>query len=135
MLKYMLDTNIAIYTIKNKPLEVREAFKAHDGQLCISSITLMELIYGAEKSAAVARNLRDIEGFAARLEVLPYDNAAAAHTGQLRAELKKTGRPIGPYDEMIAGHARALGLILVTNNTKQFEQVPGLRLDNWVSAS
>ncbi|WP_419571232.1 type II toxin-antitoxin system tRNA(fMet)-specific endonuclease VapC [Rheinheimera sp.] len=135
MLKYMLDTNIAIYTIKNKPLEVREAFKAHDGQLCISSITLMELIYGAEKSAAVARNLRDIEGFAARLEVLPYDNAAAAHTGQLRAELKKTGRPIGPYDEMIAGHARALGLILVTNNTRQFEQVPGLRLDNWVSAS
>ena len=135
MLKYMLDTNIAIYTIKNKPLEVREAFKAHDGQLCISSITLMELIYGAEKSAAIARNLRDIEGFAARLEVLPYDNAAAAHTGQLRAELKKTGRPIGPYDEMIAGHARALGLILVTNNTRQFEQVPGLRLDNWVSAS
>ncbi|WP_337880304.1 tRNA(fMet)-specific endonuclease VapC [Rheinheimera sp.] len=135
MLKYMLDTNIAVYTIKNKPLEVREAFKAHDGQLCISSITLMELIYGAEESAAVARNLRDIEGFAARLEVLPYDNAAAAYTGQLRAELKKAGRPISPYDEMIAGHARALGLILVTNNTRQFEQVPGLRLDNWVSAS
>ena len=132
MLKYMLDTNIAIYTIKNKPAEVREAFKLHDGQLCISSVTLMELIYGAEASAAVARNLRDIEGFAARLEVLPYNNDAASHTGQLRAELKKIGRPIGPYDEMIAGHARSLGLIVVTNNIKQFEQVPGIRLTNWV---
>jgi tRNA(fMet)-specific endonuclease VapC len=133
MLKYMLDTNIAIYTIKNKPTEVREAFRAHDGQMCISVVTLMELIYGAEASAFVERNLRDIEGFAARLEVLPYDNDAAAHTGQLRAELKKMGRPIGPYDEMIAGHARSQGLILVTNNIKQFEVVPGIRLDNWVS--
>ncbi len=132
MLKYMLDTNIATYTIKNKPSEVREAFKAHDGQMCISSVTLMELVYGAEASAAVERNLRDIEGFAARLEVLPYDNEAAIHTGQLRAELKKIGRPIGPYDEMIAGHARSKGLVVVTHNTKQFENVPGIRLANWV---
>lgn len=132
MLKYMLDTNIAIYTIKNKPIEVRETFKAHDGQMCISSVTLMELIYGAEASAAVERNLRDIEGFAARLEVLSYDNEAAMHTGQLRAELKKIGRPIGPYDEMIAGHARSKGLVVVTHNTKQFENVPGIRLANWV---
>ena len=133
MLKYMLDTNIAIYTIKNKPREVRETFKAHDGQMCISAITLMELVYGAEASAAAERNLRDIEGFAARLEVLPYDNEAAAHTGQLRAELRKIGRPIGPYDDMIAGHARSQGLVVVTNNTKQFENVPGIRLLNWVN--
>ena len=132
MLKYMLDTNIAIYTIKNKPSEVREAFKAHDGQLCISAVTLMELMYGAEASAAVERNLRDIEGFAARLDVFPYDNEAAAHTGQLRAELRKIGRPIGPYDEMIAGHARSRGLVVVTHNIKQFENVPGIRLTNWV---
>ena len=132
MLKYMLDTNIAIYTIKNKPREVREAFKAHDGQLCISAVTLMELMYGAEASAAVERNLRDIEGFAARLDVFPYDNEAAAHTGQLRAELRKIGRPIGPYDEMIAGHARSRGLVVVTHNIKQFENVPGIRLTNWV---
>ena len=132
MLKYMLDTNIAIYTIKNKPSEVREAFKAHDGQLCISAVTLMEMMYGAEASAAVERNLRDIEGFAARLDVLPYDNEAAAHTGQLRAELRKIGRPIGPYDEMIAGHARSRGLVVVTHNIKQFENVPGIRLANWV---
>lgn len=133
MLKYMLDTNIAIYTIKNRPSEVREAFKAHDGQMCISTVTLMELVYGAEASAAVDRNLRDVEGFAARLDVLPYDHEAAAHTGQLRAELKAIGRPIGPYDEMIAGHARSQGLVVVTNNMKQFENVPGIRLTNWVS--
>lgn len=133
MLKYMIDTNIAIYTIKNKPPEVREAFKAHDGQMCISAVTLMELIYGAEASAAVDRNLRDIEGFAARLEVLPYDSNAGVHTGQLRAELKKRGRPIGPYDEMIAGHARSQGLVVVTNNVKQFENAPGIRLENWVN--
>jgi tRNA(fMet)-specific endonuclease VapC len=132
MLKYMLDTNIAIYTIKNRPPQVREAFKAHDGQMCISTVTLMELIYGAEASVAVDRNLRVIEGFAARLEMMPYDNEAAAHTGQLRAELKRAGRPIGPYDEMIAGHARAKGLVVITNNMKQFENVPGLRLANWV---
>lgn len=132
MLKYLLDTNIVIYTIKNRPLEVREAFKAHHGQMCISSVTLMELIYGAEASQAVERNLAAIEGFAARLDVLPYDDAAAVHTGQLRAELKKIGRPIRPYDEMIAGHARSLGLIVVTNNVKQFKSVTGLRIENWV---
>ena len=132
MLKYLLDTNIAIYTIKNRPAEVREAFKAHDGQMCISSVTLMELIYGAEASQAVERNLRVIEGFAARLDVLSYDDAAAAHTGQLRAELKKIGRPIGPYDEMIAGHARSRGLVVVTNNLRHFQAVPGIRVENWV---
>ncbi len=128
----MLDTNIVIYTMKNKPAEVKEAFKAHYGQLCISSITLMELVYGAEKSLAPEKNLDVLEGFAARLEVLSYDEKAAHHTGQLRAELAKNGAPIGPYDHMIAGHARSQGLILVTNNMKEFGRVPGLRLENWV---
>ena len=131
MLKFMLDTDIAIYTIKSRPPKVREAFKSHDGQMCISSVTLMELIFGAEASNAVERNLRDVEDFAARLEVLPYDSEAASHTGQLRAELNRTGRPIGPYDEMIAGHARSRGLTVVTNNLRQFEAAPGIRLINW----
>lgn len=133
MLKYLLDTNICIYTIKNKPEAVREAFNRHHNQLSISAVTLMELIYGAEKSAAPEKNLAVVEGFAARLEVLDYDAAAAAHTGQLRAELTKLGQPIGPYDQMIAGHARSRGLILVTNNHREFERVPGLRLENWVA--
>ncbi len=133
MLKFMLDTNICIFTIKNRPQEVRKAFKQHHGQMCISSVTLMELIYGAEKSDFPERNLANIEGFAARLEVLKYDNAAATHTGQLRAEQAKAGKLIGPYDQMIAGHARSQGLILVTSNMREFQRVPGLRVEEWVS--
>jgi len=132
MLKYMLDTNIVIYTIKNKPSAVKAAFETHYSQMCISSVTLMELIYGAEKSSHPERNLLDIDGLAARLEVLDYDQTAATHSGQLRAELAKAGTPIGPYDQMIAGHARSRGLILVTNNSREFERVPGLRLENWI---
>ena len=132
MLKFMLDTNICIFTIKNRPEAVRMAFMAHHGQLCISTVTLMELVYGAEKSSSPQRNLAVVEGFAARLEVLNYDQDAAIHTGQLRAELALLGNPIGPYDQMIAGHARSQGLILVTNNTREFERVPGLRIEDWV---
>ena len=133
MLKYMLDTNIVIYTIKNRPETVKKAFLAHYGQMCISTVTLMELIYGAEKSSSPDRNLRDVEGFAARLDVLDYDDGAAAHSGELRAHLAKAGTPIGPYDQMIAGHARSRGLILVSNNEKEFSSVPGLRIENWAS--
>ncbi|MFY8101156.1 MAG: tRNA(fMet)-specific endonuclease VapC, partial [Allorhizobium sp.] len=110
MLKYMLDTNICIFTVKNRPAYMREVFNRHHGQMCISAVSLMELIYGAEKSASPERNLAVVEGFAARLDVLPYDEIAASHTGQLRAELAKSGTPIGPYDQMIAGHARSRGL-------------------------
>ncbi|MDQ6992112.1 MAG: tRNA(fMet)-specific endonuclease VapC [Mariprofundus sp.] len=131
MLKYMLDTNIVIYTIKNRPSQVREAFKQHEGQMCISSVSFGELIYGAERSSQTERNLADIVGLTARMEVVSFDEHASEHFGQVRAELYKAGKPIGPYDMMIAGHARAMGLILVTNNLKEFERVPGLRLDNW----
>jgi len=132
MLKYMLDTNIVIYTMKNKPASVREAFKKHDGRMCISSITYMELVYGAERSSNPERNLTSLEGFVARMDVLPLDDSAAVHAGQIRAELAKQGTPIGPYDQLIAGHARSLGLVLVTNNEKEFLRVSGLRLENWV---
>ena len=135
MLRYMLDTNICIFTIKNKPQLVREAFNRHHGQLAISTVTLMELIYGAEKSGNPQRNLTVVEGFVARLEVLDYDDHAAEHSGQLRAELAKAGTPIGPYDQLIAGHARALGLILVTNNLREFQRVPGLRVEDWLNTA
>jgi len=134
MLKFMLDTNTCIFTIKNRPESVREAFTRHHGQLCISTVTLMELIYGAEKSSSPERNLAVVEGFAARLEVLKYGLEAAAHTGQLRAELARADQQIGPYDQMIAGHARSLGLIVVTNNRREFDRVPGLRVEDWVTA-
>ena len=132
MLKYMLDTNIVIYTMKNKPASVREMFKKHNGRMCISSITYMELVYGAERSSNPERNLTSLEGFAARMDVLLLDDSAAAHAGQIRAELARLGMPIGPYDQLIAGHARSQGLVLVTNNEKEFARVPGLRTENWV---
>lgn len=131
MLKYMLDTNIVIYTIKKRPEQVRRIFKKQKGQMCISAITLGELVFGAEHSQQVERNLADIEGMIARLEVLPFNGKAAYHFGRIRAELYRTGQPIGPYDMMIAGHARASGLILATNNVKEFVRVPGLLLENW----
>lgn len=132
MLKYMLDTNICIFTVKNKPEAVRQKFNLHRQQMCISVITLMELIYGAEKSSAPERNLAVIGSFIARLEVLDYDMHAATHTGQLRAEQARTGQPISPYDQMIAGHARSRGLIIVTNNMRKFSRVSGLWAEYWV---
>ena len=132
MINYLLDTNICIFTIKRKPPEIREQFRRYHGQMAISVVTLMELIYGAEKSQAPERNLAEIEGFAARLELLEYGSEAAKHTGQIRAELARVGKPIGPYDQMIAGHARSRGLIVVTNNLREFERVPGLRVVDWV---
>ena len=131
MLKYLLDTNIVIYTMKNRPQQIRRSFKAQQGRMGISSVTLGELVFGAEHSQQVERNLADIEALTARLEVLPFDEAAAYHFGQIRAELYRMGRPIGPYDMMIAGHARACGLKLVTNNTNEFKRVQGLIIENW----
>ena len=135
MLRYMLDTNIVIYTIKSRPPEVKCLFDAHVGHLCISAVSLGELIFGAEKSSDPVRNQQVIDGLVARLEVLSFDASAASHHGQLRAELAKKGTPIGPYDEMIAAHARSCGLTLVTNNVREFHRVPGLRVENWVKAS
>ena len=128
MLKYMLDTNIVIYTIKNRPEQVREVFKKHENQMCISAVTRGELIHGAERSSQPERNRADIAGLIARLEVAPFEEQASEHFGQLRAELYRIGQTISPYDMMIAGHARAMGLILVTNNLKEFERVPGLKV-------
>jgi tRNA(fMet)-specific endonuclease VapC len=132
MLKYLLDTNIVIYTMKNRPQRVKRRFQQHHGQMGISTVTIGELAFGAEHSQQAERNLADLEALAARLEVLPFDNQAAYHFGQIRAALYRTGQPIGPYDMMIAGQARAAGLKLVTNNVKEFERVPGLLLENWI---
>ena len=132
MLKYLLDTNIVIYTMKNRPQRVKRRFQQHHGQMGISTVTIGELVFGAEHSQQTERNLADLEALAARLEVLPFDSKAAYHFGQIRAALYRTGQPIGPYDMMIAGHARASGLKLVTNNVKEFERVPGLLVEDWI---
>ena len=133
MLRYMLDTNFCITTIRHKADAVRAAFNLHHAQMCISSVTVMELMYGVELSGQPQRNLANVEGFIARLDVLDYDAVAAVHTAQIRAELKRAGRQIGPYDQMIAGQARSRGLVVVTNNTKEFQRVAGLRIEDWTA--
>ena len=132
MLKFMLDTNIVIYVIKRRPLGILEIFNAHAGQMCISSITLAELLHGVEKSSMISQNMRKVEDFVSRLVVLPYDSSAASHYGDIRANLEKKGTPIGVNDVHIAGHARSEALILVSNNIREFERVEGLRLENWL---
>jgi tRNA(fMet)-specific endonuclease VapC len=132
MLRYMLDTNICIYVIKNRPAPLRQRFNELADQLCISVITLAELIYGAEKSARPQQNLAVVEQFRARLEVLPFVERAANHYGQLWAELERAGQRIGIHDMMIGGHARSEGLTVVTNNVREFQRMPGLRFENWL---
>lgn len=132
MLKYMLDTNIVIYVIKHKPIEVRERFNSVFSQICVSSITVAELVYGAENSAQPEHNLMVVENFLSRLQVLDYGTEAAIQYGNIKAHLKKLGQLISDNDLHIAAHARSKGFILVTNNTKEFNRVPALQLDNWV---
>ena len=132
-MKYMLDTNICIYAIKNKPEKVLNTLKEklNDG-ICISAITLAELAHGVEKSAAREKNRAALLRFLTILTVLPFDDLAAAEYGEVCADLQRKGTPIGTMDMLIAAHAKTEGLILVTNNTREFERVDGLNLENWV---
>lgn len=131
---YMLDTNILIYAIKHKPPKVFERLKAHlsDG-LCISAITLAEMEHGVQKSAFPAKNEAALLQFLTILDVLPFDDRAAVEYGSICAGLQKQGTPIGTMDMLIAGHARAESLTLVTNNVREFQRVPGLAIENWAA--
>ena len=133
MLKYLLDTNIVIYVVKRRPIEVLTLFNRHHGRMAISAITLAELIHGAEKSTNIEKNIAVVEDFVSRLSVLPYDDKAAWQYGSIRAALEKVGQPIGNNDLHIAAHARSLGLTLISNNLGEFKRVPGLLVENWVA--
>lgn len=133
-LKYLLDTNTLIHAIRFKPDQLRARFNEHAGRMALSSVVMAELVYGAEVSGEVEANLRVVEGLAARLTLLDFGASAAHHTAQIRAHLEHAGKPIGPYDAMIAGHARSLGLIVVTNNLQEFDRVPGLLTEDWLTA-
>ena len=133
MLRYLLDTNIVIYVLKRRPIEVLATFNANASRMAISSITLAELLHGAEKSQRVNENLSAIEDFCSRLDVLPYGAKAAQHYGAIRAALEKLGQPIGVNDLLIAAHARSEGLVLVTNNMSEFERAPALATENWLA--
>ena len=132
MIKYLLDTNIVIYVIKRRPIEVLAAFNNNVTRMAISAVTLAELLHGAEKSSQPASNLAVVEDFCSRLVVLPYTEKAAQHYGAIRAALEKIGQPIGVNDLHIAAHARSEGLVLVTNNEKELAKVPALQIENWV---
>lgn len=131
MLKYLLDTNIVIYVLKRRPLMALDRFNKEHGRMAVSSITLAELVHGAEKSNDPPRNLAAVENFFSRLAVLSYGEKAAWHYGNIRAGLEKIGMTIGVNDLHIAAHARSEGVTLVSNNLREFERVPGLMLENW----
>ena len=131
-MRYMLDTNICIYIIKNKPKKVIIELKRHKpSEICVSSITYAELTHGVEKSMAVEKNRLALALLFSNIEVLDFDIKAAIHYGKIRAYLEKQGTPIGPLDMMIAAHAMSLGYTVVTNNIKEFQRVPDLKLENW----
>lgn len=131
-MRYMLDTNICIYSIKHKPEQVFFRLQEHNpADICISSVTYAELVHGVEKSQAVEKNRLALTLLLSNIEILNFDALAAESYGKIRADLEKQGTPIGPLDMMIAGHAKSLKYTVVTNNTKEFERVQGLKLENW----
>ena len=132
MLRYLLDTNLCIRVLRDRPAHIRDRFNAEADGLCISAIVLTELLNGAAKSARPDHNRQEVERFTARFEVLPFDEAAAAHAGDIRANLERRGQMIGGYDVLIAGHARSRGLIVVTGNIGEFSRVEGLRCEDWL---
>ena len=135
MLRYLLDTNLCIRVIRDRPQGLRPRFNAELGALCISGVVLFELLYGAEKSSDPSGRRRVVEDFTARLQVLPFDAEAAAHAADIRADLERRGRMIGGYDLMIAGQARSRGLTVVTGNLGEFERVRGLRSEDWLASA
>jgi tRNA(fMet)-specific endonuclease VapC len=129
---YLLDTNICIYVMKRLPLRAAEIFERRDGMTAISTFTLSELHFGVEKSLRRAEALAGLEYFVSKVATAPCPAAAAAHYAFIRAELQRSGQPIGASDTLIAAHARAEGLTLVTNKQREFGRVPGLKTENWL---
>ena len=131
---YMLDTNICIYVLKKHSNKLRHKFKAIK-DICISSVTYGELCFGIENgnNNLKEERWRQLEIFTQRLLIEPWDENAARHYGSIRAQLKKEGTPIGNNDLLIAAHARSINAVLVTNNVREFNRVPNLTVENWVS--
>lgn len=134
-MRVLLDTNICVYMIKNKPPEVRELFEQFvPGDIAISSITVAELQYGVEKSAAREKNTLALEAFLLPLEIAQFDTDSALVYGKIRAELERQGKSIGGMDMLIAAQAIAQDFTLITHNLNEFERVSGLRCETWVNS-
>ncbi len=131
-MRYLIDTNICIYIMNKRPVDVIRKFKQFEpGEISISSITVSELQYGVEKSVQQKKNRLRLEEFMAPFRILPYDEFAAITYGTIRFQLEKQGHPIGPLDLLIAAHALSQKLILVTNNEKEFKRIKNLKVENW----
>ena len=134
-MRYLLDTNICIYLIKKRPSKVLERFRQHSPQdIAISTVTLFELQYGVEKSQYRQRSEDALAKFLLPLNLIDLDRSSAVEAATIRAQLEKEGMPIGAYDLLIAGLARSLDMTLVTNNTREFERIAGLHLENWIKS-
>lgn len=132
---YMLDTDLCIRVLRDRTPELNDRFSLQGDALCISTITLTELLVGAAKLMRPDLHRQKVDWFAARVTVLPFDALAAEHAADVRAGLERIGQKIGPHDSLIAGHARSRGLIVVTGNVREFGRVDGLRCENWFPVS
>jgi tRNA(fMet)-specific endonuclease VapC len=134
LIKYLLDTNICIYIMNQRPIEVIHKFKQFNlGDIGVSTITVSELYYGAVKSRNAKLNLQRIEEFLTPLEILPYDQDATALYGEIRSDLEQKGNIVGPLDMLIAAHALSHDIPLVTNNEREFKRIDRLMVENWVN--
>nr|WP_236779185.1 type II toxin-antitoxin system VapC family toxin [Agromyces seonyuensis] len=127
----MLDTNIVIFALRNRTPVLRERMHRVSGFAAVSTITVAELHEGVWRSADPTQARAAVDGLLALVDVLDFDQAAAAHAGGIRAALRTAGTPIGPFDTLLAGHARSAGLTMVTNNVREFARVDGLRVEDW----
>lgn len=131
-MKYLLDTDVCIYLINKRPSSVLEKLRAcQAGDVGVSAVTVAELRYGASKSQRARQNHEALDLFLAPLEMVAFDEGAAVTCGDIRAQLEKTGDPIGPLDMLIAGQAKSLNVVLVTNNVREFRKVKGLKIEAW----
>lgn len=132
-LVYMLDADICIHLVRARSPELLEAFRKAADRVAVSTVVQTELMVGVHKALLADRAAERVEGLLARVSVLPFDEAAADHAARIRAGLEQQGLKIGAYDGLIAGHARSLGLTLVTGNVREFSRVPGLLHENWTT--
>ena len=131
---FLIDTNICIYIMNDHPPQVIQKFrKIGVGNICISSITVSELQYGAYKSKQIKKNIKRLDEFLSPFEIISYDESASIHYGKIRSYLEKKGTIIGPLDMLIAAHALSEKLTVITNNEKEFKRVKGLKVENWAT--
>ncbi|MFE5335120.1 type II toxin-antitoxin system VapC family toxin [Isoptericola sp. NPDC056573] len=132
---YMLDTNILIALLRDEGDTARPRLRDAEGRIAVSAISEMELEYGIERSRDPGRNRQAVDELLSLVEVVPFETTAAMHAGRIRAVLAGRGTPIGPYDALLAGHARSLGMVVVTHNVREFARVPGLEVEDWLSTT